>query len=128
MFSYQTLLAVALGSAGGGAARFLLAGWVQQYSGTGFPWGTFAVNVLGSFLLGFLAVYSLERTVWSPLVRFSLTTGFLGGFTTFSTFTYETARLAQDGYLLRAFSNISLSLVAGIGAAFLGIAAARMLG
>ena len=86
---------VALGSAVGGVARFALATIVQQRVGPDFPAGTLVVNVSGSLLLGFLLRYSLGTVAISPEVRALLTTGFCGGYTTFSTFSYETFTLGR---------------------------------
>src|SRR5438105_9812919 len=86
---------VALGSAVGGVARFALATIVQQRVGPDFPAGTLVVNVSGSLLLGFLLRYSLGTVAISPEVRALLTTGFCGGYTTFSTFSYDTMLLRE---------------------------------
>ncbi len=116
---------VALGSAFGGVARFLLSTFLQQKAGTGFPIGTLVVNISGSILLGFLLRYALSTTAISPEVRGLLTTGFCGGYTTFSTFTYETMALLEDGELKRAAVYILLSVFVSLVGAYLGIAAAR---
>src|SRR5690606_2741930 len=90
-------------------------GWVQSWAGTGFPWGTMVVNVLGSFLLG-LAVKWADLSALSPELRSLLTVGFCGAFTTFSTLSYEFAALAQAGVwgraLLYAFGSLALGIVA----------------
>jgi CrcB protein len=118
---------VALGSAIGGVARYLVGGWVQQRSGTTFPVQTLLINVTGSFLLGLIQRYALETTVLSPEVRTMLTIGVCGGYTTFSTFSYETLRLVEDGDWRRAGMYTLLSVVLSISAALLGVAAAREL-
>jgi CrcB protein len=118
---------VALGSAIGGVARYLVGGWVQQRSGTTFPVQTLLINVSGSFLLGLVQRYALETTALSPEVRTMLTIGVLGGYTTFSTFSYETLRLAEEGDWRRASAYIVLSVVLSIAAALVGVAAAREL-
>jgi len=117
---------VAAGSAVGGVARFLVSGWAQRW-GVGFPVGTLLVNVIGSFALGFLLRYGLQSAVWSPEVRALLTIGFCGGFTTFSTFSYETVALVEDGVWLRAFGYLATSLVLSLAAILVGMALARML-
>ena len=89
----RTLFLVALGSALGGAARFLLAGWVGARLGESFPWGTVLVNVLGSALIGALAA---QEEMLSPEARQFLMVGVLGGFTTFSSFSLQTLRLATE--------------------------------
>jgi CrcB protein len=118
---------VAFGSAVGGVARYLLGGWIQQRSGSTFPIQTLLINVTGSFLLGFLQHYALETTAISPEVRTMLTIGFCGGYTTFSTFSFETVRMLEDGDWRRAMLYITLSVTLTVGAAVLGIVAAREL-
>jgi CrcB protein len=116
---------VALGSAAGGLARFVLGTLVQQKLGSTFPIGTMAVNVTGSLALGFLLRYTLGTAAVGPEVRALLTSGFCGGYTTFSTFSYETAALIEDGDLQRAAWYLGLTVVLSLAAAFLGIALAR---
>jgi fluoride exporter len=118
---------VALGSAIGGAARYILGGWIQQRAGSGFPVQTLFINVSGSFLLGFLQRYGLETTALSPEVRTMLTIGFCGGYTTFSTFSYETVRMMEDGDWRRAALYTGLSVALTVAAAVAGIGAAREL-
>jgi CrcB protein len=118
---------VAFGSAVGGVARYLLGGWVQQRAGTTFPIQTLLINITGSFLLGFLQHYALETTAISPEVRTMLTIGFCGGYTTFSTFSFETARMLEDGDWRRAALYVTLSVTLTVAAAVLGIVAAREL-
>jgi len=95
------ILVVASGGALGAVARYLATGWVQDLTGGFFPWGTFAVNAMGSFLLGFTLVW-LQGTVNSAELRQLITIGFLGSFTTFSTFSYEATALIRDGEWWRA--------------------------
>lgn len=116
---------VALGSALGGVARFLLGTFLQQKAGTTFPIGTLVINITGSFLLGFLLHYALATSAISPEVRALLTTGFCGGYTTFSTFTYETLALVEEGALTRAAVYVVLSVIVALVGAYLGIASAR---
>jgi CrcB protein len=118
---------VALGSAAGGVLRYLLGGWIQDRAGTSFPIQTLVINVTGSLLLGFLQRYALESTAISAEVRTMLTIGFCGGYTTFSTFSFETVRMLEDGDWRRAGLYIALSVALTVGAALLGIAAAREL-
>ena len=118
---------IALGSAAGGIARFLLGGLVQQRMGPGFPWGTLLVNVSGSLLLGFLMRYALASPAISVELRGLLTAGFCGGFTTFSTFSYDTMVMLEDGELKRAGAYILLSVVVSLAGVYLGIAGAREL-
>jgi len=119
----------ALVFAGGGAgavARWLVSSWLQRYSEL-FPLGTLAVNVLGSLLLGFIMGAALAYGVFTRWQRLLLATGFAGGFTTFSTFSLETLHLMEQGIFIRAFLNIILSVVLCIGAAWMGLLAARQL-
>ncbi|HEY9426777.1 MAG TPA: fluoride efflux transporter CrcB [Gemmatimonadaceae bacterium] len=116
---------VALGSALGGVARFLLGTFLQQKAGTAFPVGTLVVNISGSLLLGFLMSYALSSASISPEVRGLLTTGFCGGYTTFSTFTYDTMVLLEEGQLSRAAAYVLLSVFVSLIGVYLGITAAR---
>jgi CrcB protein len=118
---------VALGSALGGVTRFLLGTFIQQKTGTTFPIGTLLINISGSFLLAFLLRYALATTVISPEIRGFLTTGFCGGYTTFSTFTYEAMVLIEEGEIGRATAYVLLSVVVALIGAYLGIIAAREL-
>lgn len=113
---------VAIGSALGGAARYLLGGLVQARLGAEFPYGTLVVNVTGSFLLGLLQTYALGTTSVSPELRALLTLGFCGGYTTFSTFSYETIALVRDGEAIRAGAYLVLSAGLAIAGAVAGIA------
>jgi len=120
---------VALGSAIGGVARFLLGTLIQERAGGTFPTGTLLVNVTGSLLLGFLLRYALGSTAVSPETRALLTTGFCGGYTTFSTFSYETIALLEEGQHQRAALYIALSVVLSLAACLAGVIIAReMLG
>ena len=121
----RQLLAVAAGGATGAVLRWLMAGAVQRFAGGAFPWGTFAVNALGSFLLGFLFVWLIERSSVSELVRLALTVGFLGAFTTFSTYSLESIRLLQEGALALALGNVLGQVVVCLTLTWLGIQLAR---
>jgi CrcB protein len=118
---------IALGSAMGGVVRYLVGGAVQQAAGGTFPAGTLLVNVTGSFLLGFLIRYSADSAALGPELRAMLTIGFCGGYTTFSTFSYETVRLIEDGQGGRALAYALSSVLLSVGAAVLGLAAGREL-
>lgn len=117
---------IALGGAAGALARYWMSSWVYRLLGTGFPWGTLAVNVAGSLAIGFLAVYLLDRT-HSTEWRALLIVGFLGAFTTFSTFSLETLTLIEEAELGRAIANAAISVVACLAATWLGTVAARAL-
>jgi CrcB protein len=116
----ERLAWVCLGGAAGSGARYLLAGWVQRLAGAGFPAGTLAVNLLGSFVLGLLMPLGLRTDLLSPTVRVALATGLLGGFTTYSTFSYETMSLLQEGAWLAAVANVGGTVVGCLAASFLG--------
>jgi len=123
----RMLLAVALGSAVGGVARFLLSAWIQQRTATSFPYATLLVNVSGSLALGFLATWTFETAGVSSELRALLTTGLCGGYTTFSSFSLETVALAEEGALGRAAAYVALSVVLSVMAALLGVYGARQL-
>lgn len=108
-------------------ARFLVSGWTYQQFGRGLPYGTLMVNVVGSFLLGFLMTFGLRSTLLSPELRVGLSIGFMGGFTTFSTFSFETLRLLEKGSLWQAGTNIVLNIFLCVVFAFLGVLVARQL-
>ena len=120
------LLYVALGGALGAVARYGITGWVVRGVGASFPWGTLVVNVVGSFLLGFSVRY-LEFMVASPELRAAVAVGFLGAFTTFSTYSYETVVLLQEGAWGRAATYALGSLIIGVLFVFAGFAAAQLL-
>lgn len=119
------ILSVALGGALGAVARYGLSGWVHEAAGTVLPWGTLFVNITGSFLLGFAARY-LEFAVVAPELRGALTVGFLGAFTTFSTYSFETVALLQDGAWGRAAAYGVGSLLLGLLFVLAGFAAAQL--
>ena len=121
------LIAVAIGGAAGAVMRWLMASGIQKMAGGAFPWGTFAVNAIGSFLLGFLFVWLIERSTASELLRLALTVGFLGAFTTFSTYSLESVRLLQEGALALAFGNVIGQLIVCLTLTWLGIQMARTL-
>lgn len=117
------LVYIALGGALGSLARYGIGGWIHSRVGAGLPWGTFVVNLTGSLLLGFL-VRLLEGTAASAELRAFLTIGLLGAFTTFSTFSYETAMLVQDGEWGRALAYTLGSVALGLVGALFGFSAA----
>lgn len=112
------LVLVALGGAFGAVLRYLVTGWVQQRIDF-FPWGTLVVNLIGSFLIGMVLEFTL-RGFLTPEVRVFLAVGVLGGFTTFSSLSWETLALLENGDLLPAFLNSVGSLTAGVFLAWLG--------
>jgi CrcB protein len=116
--------------AGGGAGsvlRYAVGLWVEARTGPGFPWGTFAVNLSGCFLIGVIATLADEHAWISPAARLALVTGVLGGYTTFSAFGLETWQLVEDGRALYAAVNAAASVAAGVAAVVAGIALTREL-
>jgi len=118
---------IAAGGAVGSVARYALGAAVQQRAGGVLPWGTLLINVTGSLLLGFVMQYFSESAALSSETRALLTTGFLGGYTTFSAFSYETVRLLEDGNYRGAALYASASVLLSLVATIVGIAAAREL-
>jgi len=104
------VIVIAVGGALGSLARYGMSNGVYALLGRGFPWGTLAVNVLGSFLMGLLFVLFLERLTLAPEWRAAVLIGFLGAFTTFSTFSIETLNLLEEGAILGAFLNMVISV------------------
>lgn len=124
----NTLL-VGLGGFLGANARYWLGLWITGRWGAHFPWGTFVINVTGSFVLGLLLEYLAERTDLSagPTLRLLIAVGFLGAYTTFSTYEYDNLQLLMAGQWQRALANAAGSLVVGLVAAGLGVALGRAL-
>ncbi len=123
----RQLVAVAAGGAVGAVMRWQAAQWIQKLAGGSFPWGTFVVNALGSFLLGFLFIWLLERSAGSELWRLAITVGFLGAFTTFSTYSFESVRLLQEGAYALALGNVLGQVVLCLSLTWLGVQLARLL-
>ena len=121
------ILNIALGGAIGAVMRYLVSTGVHSILGRGFPYGTLTVNVVGSFLMGFLFVYFMERSSLGPEWRALVLIGFLGAFTTFSTFSLETLNLIQSGAMVRALANIMVSVITCILATWLGFILGRQL-
>ncbi|HZO80349.1 MAG TPA: fluoride efflux transporter CrcB [Candidatus Binataceae bacterium] len=113
---------VGLGGFFGANARYLLGGWVASRLGVGFPYGTYIINVTGSFILGFFLAFAQDRPWVAPPARLLFAVGFVGAYTTFSTFEYESIRLLQDGELLLSVVYLLGSVVSGALAAIAGIA------
>jgi CrcB protein len=125
--SLYQLLAIASGGAVGALFRFWVSSGVYAFLGRGFPYGTLTVNLLGSLVMGFLYVAFIERMVVSAELRGGLLIGFLGAFTTYSTFSIETLNLLEQAELLKAGLNILLSVVACLLACWLGMVLGRQL-
>jgi fluoride exporter len=122
-----TYVAIAIGGTLGCWARYAQSNLVQAVFGRGFPVATLSINVIGSFLMGFLFIVTLERLMIPPSVRVGVLTGVLGGYTTFSTFEMETLLLAENGEFVKAALYVVLSVVIGFAAAFGGAYIARNL-
>lgn len=116
------VLFVALGGAIGSAARYLVSGWFAARFGPAFPYGTFVINVTGSFIIGLFLAFAQERVALSPYWRLFFAVGVVGGYTTFSTYEYESVRLMQDREMLLAATYMIGSVVLGAMGAIAGIA------
>ncbi len=116
---------VFLGAGVGGTLRYVLGGWMTQRWGPAFPWHTLAINIAGAFLLGVLMALSVERSIISSQVRLLLGVGLLGGFTTFSTLSYESVALLQQGLVFQGTANMLGTAVLGIGATVAGLLVGR---
>jgi CrcB protein len=123
----QRLLLIGLAGLLGTLARYGTSGFVAKRFGESFPTGTLVVNVVGCFLAGFLFYVMQERFLVNELVRTSIMIGFLGGFTTFSSFGLQTFTLLRDGEILLAAANVIVSNVAGLLTVWLGYSLARLL-
>jgi CrcB protein len=120
-----TWVLVALGGAGGSVLRYGVGRMAVAYLGSTTVMGTFLVNVTGSLALGFFMGLALERSIIPVNLRSLLAIGFLGGYTTFSTLTFESLRLVEDGELFKAALSVLGNVVLGLGAAYLGILLGR---
>ena len=112
---------VCVGGGLGAGLRYWLQGAVYARTGSGFPYGTLAVNVIGCFFIGLLMVSLEERFTALPEMRLFLTVGLLGGFTTFSSFSYETLSLARERDFLEALANVGFSVITGLSATWVGM-------
>jgi fluoride exporter len=121
------ILAIALGAAVGANLRYLLSNWAAQQWGSTFPYGTMIINVLGSLVIGFILSLVATRITLSVPWRLLIVTGLLGGFTTFSTFSYETYSLLVAGSWLAAGLNLLGSVGIGLIAVILGAGLARLI-
>lgn len=125
MNQWLAVAAVAGGGAIGSVLRFLVGTWFLQRLGPGFPWGTFAINVSGSLLIGIVLQLAQARIGLSPYARVFLATGILGGYTTFSAFAYETYLLSRDAFSAQSLWYGAGSVLAGVAAAYAGIVLTR---
>jgi CrcB protein len=121
----DTVLYIAGFGALGCLARYYLSGWVYDLLGRGFPYGTFVVNIVGAFIIGLIMEIGMRSTILPANLRTGITIGFLGGLTTFSTFSYETFRLLEEGEFLIASTNVLLSVFTCLLFTWVGIITAR---
>ena len=119
------LLLIGFAGALGTMARYLVGLWAGKTLGTAFPFGTLAVNVAGCFLISLIAQIAVSTTLISPTLRLTLTTGFIGGLTTYSSFNYETTRFFQDRAWASGLTNFGVTVVACFAAGLLGYAVAQ---
>ena len=123
----RTIVTIAVLGALGALARNTLDGWIAGRTGGAFPWGTLVINASGSFALGLLFTVFTERFSIDAALRFGLTTGFLGAYTTFSTFSLETIRLLEVGSVRAAAVNVGMSLALGLAGAYAGVVVGRVI-
>jgi CrcB protein len=121
----MTLVLIAVGGAAGAVSRYLIQGWVEEFAGGRFPWGTFAVNISGSFVLGVIFALAIDRAILSPEVRVPLMIGFISSYTTFSTLMLESWRLVEEGDIVFALGNLVISVGVGMAAVIAGLALGR---
>jgi fluoride exporter len=119
------LFMVGIGGFAGSVARYWVGAYVGQRMGTRFPYGTFLINITGSFLIGFVMTVLTEKTSLSPNWRYLIPIGFIGGYTTFSTFEYETLRAVQDGQFTAGILNVVLSVIVGFAMVWAGAVAGK---
>ena len=120
------ILAVAVGGSIGAVTRYLVSTWAAGRFGPAFPYGTLIVNVIGCFIIGVFMTLATERLLISPYWRLLVTVGFVGGLTTFSSFSYETFKLLEDADIAAAISNVAANCVLGFFATWLGMLTARL--
>ena len=123
----RAVIAIAIAGAIGALARYGIDGFISRRSRGAFPWGTFVVNISGAFVLGLVFTLATEKWGLAPWLRSAITIGFLGAYTTFSTLSFETYRLAEDRALGLAAANMLGSCAAGLAAIYAGIVLARAL-
>lgn len=123
----QKIIVIALGGALGALSRYSLGLWISSKWSQGFPLGTFIINITGAFLLGFLNTLFLDKLTISPLWRIGIGIGFLGAYTTFSTFGFETITLLEGGSILTAGLYTLLTVIIGFTGVALGVGLARLM-
>lgn len=125
MMNLVQLFSIMLGGAIGAASRYLLSNLIYDWLGRDFPYGTLAVNIIGSFLMGLLSLLLMQKSHIDPAIKLGLLVGFLGALTTFSTFSLDTLALMQDGALIRALLNVLVSVIVCVTAVWLGMITAK---
>lgn len=123
----QVVLLIAGFGALGCVARYYISGWVYDLFGRNLPYGTFVVNILGAFLIGLVMEFGMRSTLLPVSLRTGIVIGFLGGLTTFSSFSYETFRLLEEGNFLVVTTNVLVSVIVCLLFTWIGIHAARVL-
>ncbi len=121
----EKYLLVAAGGMIGAVGRYGLSGWIGNATSGRFPYGTLVVNIIGCLIIGFFLTLGYERFAWSPELRVFVAVGILGGFTTFSTFSFETISLLREGTYYLALFNMLASLVGCLAATFVGVVLAK---
>lgn len=121
------VIAVAVGGSIGATTRYLVSTWAANRLGTDFPYGTLIVNIVGCFIIGAFMTATTERFIINPYWRLIVTVGFVGGLTTFSSFSYETFKLMEDGNIILVLYNLLGNFILGFFATWLGITASRVL-
>lgn len=116
----RNYITIFLGGGLGASLRYWLSGFIPKYTGSNFPYGILTVNIIGCFFIGFLMTAMEDRFIMNPALRIFLTIGILGGFTTFSSFSYETIAMMRDGEFLKASLYIGLSLTLCLGGTHIG--------
>ncbi len=122
----KNYLLIFVGGGTGSALRYLMSGMVYRMTALGFPYGTVVVNITGCFLIGFLMSALAARFDDSPALKVFLTIGLLGGFTTYSSFSYETIALIQDEKMMAAMSNVFITLIGCLAGTWAGLGLGRM--
>ena len=121
------VMMVAVGGGIGATTRYLVSTWAAEKFGTDFPYGTLIVNVVGCFIIGAFMTLATERLIVSPYWRLLVTVGFVGGLTTFSSYSYETLKLLEEANIMMAMYNLLANVMMGFLATWVGISAARLI-
>jgi CrcB protein len=123
----MSLIGIMLGGAFGAVMRYVVANWVYAWLGRDFPYGTLSVNIIGSFLMGLLTIIILQKSALDPAIKLGVMVGFLGAFTTFSTFSIDTLNLLEKGDVILATVNVFTSVISCIVAVWLGMLLGKQL-